>query len=580
MLILVVSGLAAALLRWWLARRPYSLWMSTLCLALGLLFGVLAWPSLHARIAGTLVLLLTLAWGTWEEKSKPGGLFRLLPILAGAALLALAGFAFGPLKVPLSQRFVDLGWGAALAGGIWIALMASAFAFAPATRHMGLGMSAIVAATFLIISGSRQLSPSSPLSAIAWSILGSVLGLTLASGGGVTQEIDNGARVTLGLWLGAASVAGALRDTALLVLVVPALLLGMPLVDATIRLFRRTAAGQPLLALGRTRLSAYQAWEQQGVDRPTIATLFYLATAFLCLLAILLVVLIRVHFVWKLLILIACLLGLFVGLYALATLLAHPGRPQQAVGEVLGVRLAGMTRAETLEAIARFIKEGTPHQIITSDAASLVRAQEDAEFQAAMREAALVTPDGAGVVLAARLLGHPVPERVCGVDLVEDLCGLAAREGHSVCLLGGTPGVADEAATALSRRCPGLQVKGTHHGYFSAQDEPGLVEQIAAAKPDILFVALGSPRQEKWIRQHMTALQVPVCIGVGGTFDVLAGHIPRAPAWMRTVGLEWLYRTARDLRRLPRLTALWQFLLLTARAAGRKAFRTKPPPPQ
>ena len=132
-------------------------------------------------------------------------------------------------------------------------------------------------------------------------------------------------------------------------------------------------------------------------------------------------------------------------------------------------------------------------------------------------------------------------------------------------LLGGREGVADEVAKALCGRYEGLKVAGTHHGYFSPDDDLAVVDRVRLATPDILFVAFGIPKQEKWIRAHLEELQVPVCIGVGGSFDVISGRAARAPKWMQEFGLEWLYRTVREPKRLPRLTALPRFFLMMLR---------------
>jgi N-acetylglucosaminyldiphosphoundecaprenol N-acetyl-beta-D-mannosaminyltransferase len=159
---------------------------------------------------------------------------------------------------------------------------------------------------------------------------------------------------------------------------------------------------------------------------------------------------------------------------------------------------------------------------------------------------------------------------VSGIDLVERICARASEKSYSVYLLGAMPGVAEEAARVLASRCAGLKIAGTQHGYFSEAEEPEVVRRIAEAKPDIIFVALGAPRQEKWIRRHMAEIQAPVAIGVGGSFDVLAGRVPRAPQWMQRAGLEWLYRLLREPTRLPRMWALPRLMWMTLWEALRR----------
>jgi N-acetylglucosaminyldiphosphoundecaprenol N-acetyl-beta-D-mannosaminyltransferase len=193
----------------------------------------------------------------------------------------------------------------------------------------------------------------------------------------------------------------------------------------------------------------------------------------------------------------------------------------------------------------------------------VVRAQEDAELRTIINEADLVTMDGQGVVLCARMLDFPVAGRVSGCDMMQQLCAICGRLGERVALLGAAPGVSEEAAEILERRYPGLRVVYQHHGYFDEQEQAQIVEDIRAAKPAALFVAMGIPKQEKWIKAHMKQLQVPVCMGVGGTLDVVAGRVKRAPIWMQRCGLEWLYRTALDPKRLPRLAALPKLFIWT-----------------
>jgi N-acetylglucosaminyldiphosphoundecaprenol N-acetyl-beta-D-mannosaminyltransferase len=237
---------------------------------------------------------------------------------------------------------------------------------------------------------------------------------------------------------------------------------------------------------------------------------------------------------------------------------------------LLGVPVAAVTMDEALDILERFIPERRTHLVVTSDASALVRAQEDEEFRSIVQRADLVTPDGIGVVWSARLLGLPVYERVPGVELMAKLCERAAQKGWRVFLLGAKSGVAEMAARNLQARYPGLQIVGTHHGYFSPDEEPQVIAQIKAAQPDILFVAFGIPKQEKWIAKHADELQVPICIGVGGSFDVYAGIVQRAPEWVQRLCLEWLYRTLKDpKRRLPRLLAIPKLLWLVAKTALR-----------
>jgi N-acetylglucosaminyldiphosphoundecaprenol N-acetyl-beta-D-mannosaminyltransferase len=207
-------------------------------------------------------------------------------------------------------------------------------------------------------------------------------------------------------------------------------------------------------------------------------------------------------------------------------------------------------------------KKIKPKQIITLNAEIIYRAQNEPELLDLINQADLVTPDGAGVVWAANYLGRPVPERVTGIDLLQEIVKEAGKKGWRLFFFGGAPGITAKAAENLQKKYQNLQIVGTKHGYLaSIEEEEALIELIKKSTPDILFVALGAPKQEFWIKKHQEKLQVPVCIGVGGSFDVLAGKFTRAPGWMQEARLEWLYRLLKEPARYKRMLALPKFML-------------------
>lgn len=189
----------------------------------------------------------------------------------------------------------------------------------------------------------------------------------------------------------------------------------------------------------------------------------------------------------------------------------------------------------------------------------VMKAQQDPAAAAALLEADLCYPDGVGAVWAAGRQGAVLPERVAGIDLAQRVLELAAQQGLSVYFLGGAEGVAAEAARRQAERHPGLRVAGVHHGYFPPAAEAEVIGGIRDAKADILLVAMGAPRQEVLIYRHRGELGVPVALGVGGTFDVWAGSVKRAPAWAQRARVEWLHRLLADPRRLRRQRALPRF---------------------
>lgn len=235
---------------------------------------------------------------------------------------------------------------------------------------------------------------------------------------------------------------------------------------------------------------------------------------------------------------------------------------------ILDVPIDPVTMPGALAQIEAFIASGQPHHVFTADASGIMRAQDDAAFMGLVKQADLVTPDGAGVILAGKLRGAALPERVSGVDLVEKISALAAEKQYRVYFFGAAEGIAAVAADTLAARYPGLPIAGVRNGFFTAEEEEHIVAEIAKAKPDVLFVALGIPKQEQFIRRHFRDLGVPVMIGIGGSFDVISGRLRRAPRWMQKAGLEWLFRFAQEPSRLPRFASLPRFIV--AAWQGRK----------
>lgn len=232
---------------------------------------------------------------------------------------------------------------------------------------------------------------------------------------------------------------------------------------------------------------------------------------------------------------------------------------------LFGIRVDVVTMAEAETMATEFVSLRQPHLIVTVNTEMVMVARQDPDLKRVVNNAALVVPDGAGIIWAARRLGRALPERVAGFDLVMRLLKLAPDRGYKLFFLGGAPGVAEAAAKAACRIFPGLQVVGTHHGYFAADQDEQVLKMIAASQADILLAALGVPKQEKWLWNNMGRLPVPLLMGVGGTFDVLAGAARRAPVWMQRAGLEWLYRLFREPWRARRMLVLprfaWQVLL-------------------
>ncbi len=232
--------------------------------------------------------------------------------------------------------------------------------------------------------------------------------------------------------------------------------------------------------------------------------------------------------------------------------------------ELFGIELARLTFRSALDLLKQWARQPGPRQVVTADATMLVLARQQPDFARILQQADLVVPDGAGVLWAAARLGTPLPERVPGCDLAERLCAELADTDCTFYFLGAAPGVAAEAANRLKRRFPLLRIVGTRHGYFPPEAEPEVVAEIAALKPDVVFCALGIPKQEFFLFRHKHELGANLLMGVGGTLDVLSGRVKRAGKFWQDLHLEWLYRTlSQPRKRLPRALKLAKLLTMT-----------------
>jgi N-acetylglucosaminyldiphosphoundecaprenol N-acetyl-beta-D-mannosaminyltransferase len=234
--------------------------------------------------------------------------------------------------------------------------------------------------------------------------------------------------------------------------------------------------------------------------------------------------------------------------------------------ELLGVAVDALSLAESVEAARSWAREGGVHQHVVLNAAKVVQAQQDARLACIIRDCDLISPDGVSILWAARALGFRLPERVTGIDLMLALFDAAERDGSSVFLLGAADDVLATCLTSIKVRHPQLRVVGTHHGYWT--DEQALLDQIRIASPDYLFVALPSPKKEYWLAENLPELGVPFSMGVGGSFDVLAGKTRRAPRVIQQAGMEWFWRLIQEPRRMWRryLVGNTKFVILVLRA--------------
>ncbi len=227
--------------------------------------------------------------------------------------------------------------------------------------------------------------------------------------------------------------------------------------------------------------------------------------------------------------------------------------------DVLGVGFDSLTMAEAVDAGMALLREEGPHYVVTPNPEIVEVCREDPEARAAVNGADLVLPDGIGVVKGARMLGTPLKEKTPGIEFAAGLMEKMAQEGRSLYLLGAKPGVAETAADRLRAQYPGLVVAGFHDGYF--QEDGPVTADIRRSGAEVVFVCLGAPKQELWMRRNGGATGARLLCGLGGSLDVFAGTVARAPKFWSDHGLEWLYRLCREPRRIGRMMKLPLFLV-------------------
>lgn len=229
--------------------------------------------------------------------------------------------------------------------------------------------------------------------------------------------------------------------------------------------------------------------------------------------------------------------------------------------KILGIRIDNVTLEEAYTRFLSFMESGSCKMIFTPNTEIVMAAQEDAELKNILFDADLVVPDGIGLVYASKIHNLGLTERVTGIDTMERILKYANNTKKSIYILGGKPGVVEKAAENIKDAFPSLVIAGVRDGFFKVEDEQKIVDQINELKPDILFVALGAPKQEKWIYKYRKILNTKVAMGVGGSVDVWAGTVKRAPKIFQDLHLEWFYRLCKDPSRIGRMMALPQFMI-------------------
>ncbi|MDX2034427.1 MAG: WecB/TagA/CpsF family glycosyltransferase [Blastocatellia bacterium] len=236
---------------------------------------------------------------------------------------------------------------------------------------------------------------------------------------------------------------------------------------------------------------------------------------------------------------------------ALPAVLYGEGLPNVAeIVRLLGIRMHNLTMSEAVEEIVAQLDGSGGNQVcfVNADCANI--AWRDEAYRDILNQARMTLADGIGLKIAGKLLGREIKQNVNGTDMFPLLCAAIEKSGHGIFLLGARPGIADAVAAWIREHHPGVAISGLQHGYFTPEEEPAVLRRIADSGAALLLVAFGAPRQDKWIHRCLAGTGVKVAIGVGGLFDFYSGSIPRAPQWLREMGMEWLYRFWQEPRRM------------------------------
>lgn len=239
---------------------------------------------------------------------------------------------------------------------------------------------------------------------------------------------------------------------------------------------------------------------------------------------------------------------------------------QGAKADVLGCNIDIINMGQALDLLEHLVKAEKGQQVITLNAEIAYKSTRDSALQDIINSARLVTADGIGIVWAAKVMGYDIKERITGVDLLFNLCRLAAQKSWRIYIFGAAPGVADTAARNLIRLYPGLQIAGTQHGYYQPGEIEDVINKINESHPDILLVGLGAPKQEFWIYENKNKLDAAIMMGVGGSLDIAAGTKKRAPDFFIQMNLEWMYRLITEPARIKRQYALPLFAFKVLKA--------------
>jgi len=482
-------------------------------------------------VGGTMVFLL----GWCEERKDIHPLLRILWLIIPAVVVYVFGVRIDFITHPFGE-FIYLGRLSFWTTLLWVTSVTSLVSLT--NRLDGLTCCVtLITSLFFFVVAQNQRSELVLASALSVIVAGCVLGFLKFNFHPAEVSIGKSGSMFLGFVLSVLAIIGVSKSTALFLLFLPILLSITPILLVATSILYCYLRGPSFSAVPSLNL----AWR---MTTPQAALL----VSFTCLgLGVITTSFLLSSFVISALLSLTGLLAFF--FLGGRLLFEKRGYSPVLLEEspkqisILGVKIDRFGFEEALRRIEEFIKSGKPHTVVTLNPLSLLEAKKDREIEEVLEEADLVVPDGIGLLWAAEFYGTPLTERVTGIDLLKGICKISAQKGYRAALFGAKMGVADEAARELQKEYPGLSIVGIHHGYLrSSDDEEKLIQKLREESPDVLFVGLGVPYQERWIKRYVDKLEIPVMMGVGGSFDVIAERLKRAPAWMAKRGLEWLYR--------------------------------------
>ncbi len=437
---------------------------------------------------------------------------------------------------------------------LWIVGISNSLVILDEVEGASLGVSLIASTVFGLVAymqhqGLWDAIALSSLTAIFCAVL------IVVKGG---RRLGEGFSSMLGFLLATVAILGVLKRTAFLTLLIPIMILGVPLLNSSYAVV--SGYIHPLASTFSDRKKRlYHHLLAMGLGEREIAFLIHILSLYLGIGALLLFKFPSVY------------IALFIPLGALFLIRGYTrffSGTFSSVAEqgmrrrILGIRVDNISLEYALGRIEAFLRDGETHMIITPDSPAILTALEDEEYRKILDEADMVVPDGIGIVIAGRLLGQPISGRLPGIELMGAILRRASFHGRRVFLVGAKKGVAKRAAFNMKRAFPGIEIVGVSDGYFDKRGEKELIERIRRSRPHYLFVGMGVPKQEKWMYRNRHLLRVPVMMGVGGSFDVWAGDIKRAPLLLRKIGLEWLYRAILEPWRIRKILKLYRFALL------------------